>query len=159
MDHLDCGCCVVWIIWIHKYDCSLQNKCRTADPDRQNLRRSGKLSFFVIYKFCQNCAAVRQVLNLILKTVIAVFCGSLGCLIMIAAFCGSFGCMCMIAALCGSFGCMRMIAALCGSFGCLRMIAALCGSFGCLRMIAVLCGSLGCLIMIVALCGSFGLRI
>ena len=48
--------------------CSLQNKCRTADPDRQNLRRSGKLSFFVIYKFCQNCTAVRQVSNLILKT-------------------------------------------------------------------------------------------
>ena len=47
---------------------SLQNKCRTADPDRQNLRRSGKLSFFVIYKFCKNCAAVRQVSNLILKT-------------------------------------------------------------------------------------------
>ena len=49
---------------------SLRNKCRTADPDRQNLRRSGKLSFFVIYKFCQNCAAVRQVSNLILKTAI-----------------------------------------------------------------------------------------
>ena len=47
---------------------SLQNKCQTGDPDRQNLRRSGKLSFSVIYKFCQNCAAVRQVSNLILKT-------------------------------------------------------------------------------------------
>ena len=28
---------------------SLQNKCRTVDPDRQNLGRSGKLSFFTIY--------------------------------------------------------------------------------------------------------------
>ena len=49
------------------YD-SLQNKCRTADPDRQNLGRSGKLSFFIIYKFWQNCASVRQVSDLILKT-------------------------------------------------------------------------------------------
>ena len=47
---------------------SLQNKCRTADPDRQNLGRSGKLSFFIIYKFWQNCASVRQVSDLILKT-------------------------------------------------------------------------------------------
>ena len=30
---------------------SLQNKCRTADIDRQNLGRSGKLSFFIIYKY------------------------------------------------------------------------------------------------------------
>ena len=29
---------------------SLQNKCRTADIDRQNLGRSGKLSFFIIHK-------------------------------------------------------------------------------------------------------------
>ena len=48
---------------------SLQNKCRTADIDRQNLGRSGKLSFFIIYKFWQNCASVRQVSDLILKTV------------------------------------------------------------------------------------------
>ena len=47
---------------------SLQNKCRTADPDRQNSGRSGKLSFFVIYKFWQNCASVWQVSDLILKT-------------------------------------------------------------------------------------------
>ena len=51
--------------------CSLQNKCRTTDPHHQNLGRSGKLSFFIIYKFLQNCASVRQVLNLILKTVCA----------------------------------------------------------------------------------------
>ena len=44
---------------------SLQNKCRTADPDRQNSGRSGKLSFFVIYEFWQNCASVRQVSDLI----------------------------------------------------------------------------------------------
>ena len=43
-------------------------KCRTADPDRQNLARSSKLSFFTIYKFWQNCASVRQVSDLILKT-------------------------------------------------------------------------------------------
>ena len=49
---------------------SLQNKCRTADIDRQNLGRSGKFSFFIIYKFWQNCASVRQVSDLILKTVI-----------------------------------------------------------------------------------------
>ena len=49
---------------------SLQNKCWTADIDRQNLGRSGKLSFFIIYKFWQNCASVRQVSDLILKTVI-----------------------------------------------------------------------------------------
>ena len=30
---------------------SLQNKCRTADIERQNLGRSGKLSFFIIYKY------------------------------------------------------------------------------------------------------------
>ena len=47
---------------------SLQNKCRTVDPDRQNLGRSGKLSFFVIFKFWQNCASLRQVPYLILKT-------------------------------------------------------------------------------------------
>ena len=38
------------------------------DPDQQNLGRSGKLSLFVIYKFWQNCASVRQVSDLILKT-------------------------------------------------------------------------------------------
>ena len=48
---------------------SLQNKCRTVDPDQQNLSRSGKLSFFTIYKFWKNCAFVRQVSDLILKTV------------------------------------------------------------------------------------------
>ena len=48
---------------------SLQNKCQTAYPDRLNLGRSGKLSFFIIYKFWQNCASVRQVSDLILKTV------------------------------------------------------------------------------------------
>ena len=47
---------------------SLQNKCRTADPDRQNLSQSGKLSFFIIYKFWQSCASVWQVSDLILKT-------------------------------------------------------------------------------------------
>ena len=36
-------------------------------PDRQNLCCSGKLSFFVIYKFWQNCASVRQVSDHILK--------------------------------------------------------------------------------------------
>ena len=51
---------------------SLQNKCRTTDPDRQNLGQSGKLSFFIIYKFWQNCASVRQVPDLILKTDISV---------------------------------------------------------------------------------------
>ena len=30
--------------------------------------RFGKLSFFIIYKFSQNCASVRQVSDLILKT-------------------------------------------------------------------------------------------
>ena len=35
----------------HMNQSSLQNKCRTADPDWQNLGRSGKLSFFIIYKF------------------------------------------------------------------------------------------------------------
>ena len=48
---------------------SLQNKCRTADPDQQNLGPSGKLSVFIIYKFWQNCASVRQVSDLILNTV------------------------------------------------------------------------------------------
>ena len=47
---------------------SLQNKCRTADPDRQNWGRSGRLSSFTIYKFWQNCASVWQVSDLILKT-------------------------------------------------------------------------------------------
>ena len=50
---------------------SLQNKCRTADIDRQNLGRSGKLSFFIIYKFWQNCASVRQVSDLILKNALS----------------------------------------------------------------------------------------
>ena len=54
-------------IWSHKN--SLQNKCRTAEPDQQNLGRSGKLSFFIIFKFWQNCALVPQVSDLILKTV------------------------------------------------------------------------------------------
>ena len=48
---------------------SSQYKCRTADPNWQNLSRSGKLSFFTIYNFWQNFASVRQVLDLILKTV------------------------------------------------------------------------------------------
>ena len=47
---------------------SLQNKCRSADPDRQNLGRSGKISFFIIYKLWQKRASVRQVSDLILKT-------------------------------------------------------------------------------------------
>ena len=47
---------------------SLQNKCRTADPDWQNLGLSGKLSFLIIYKFWQNCASIQQVSDLILKT-------------------------------------------------------------------------------------------
>ena len=47
---------------------SLQNKCRTADPDRQNLSQSGEFSFFIIYKFWQSCASVWQVSDLILKT-------------------------------------------------------------------------------------------
>ena len=51
-----------------KKDCSLQNKCRTMNPDGQNLDRSGKLSFFVIYKFWQNCALIQQASDLILKT-------------------------------------------------------------------------------------------
>ena len=34
----------------------------------QHLGQSGKLSFFIIYKFWQNCASVRQVSDLILKT-------------------------------------------------------------------------------------------
>ena len=38
------------------------------DPDRQNLGQSSKLSFFIIYKFWQNCALVWQVSDLILKT-------------------------------------------------------------------------------------------
>ena len=60
-------------IYIYKFlsslavKASLQNKCRTVDPDRLNLGRPGKLSFFVIYKFWQNCASVRQVSDLILK--------------------------------------------------------------------------------------------
>ena len=61
---------MVWVLQLKRYtvDYSLQNKCRTADPDRQNLGRSGKLSFFVIYKFWQNCPSVQQVSDLILKT-------------------------------------------------------------------------------------------
>ena len=39
------------------------------DPDQQNLGWSGTLSFFIIYKFWQNCASIRQVSDLILKTV------------------------------------------------------------------------------------------
>ena len=39
--------------WFHTD--SLQNKCQTANPDRQNLGRSGRLSSFTIYKFWQNC--------------------------------------------------------------------------------------------------------
>ena len=49
------------------YQFSLQNKCRTEDPDGQNLGRSGKLSFFTIYKFWQSCGLVRQLSDLILK--------------------------------------------------------------------------------------------
>ena len=45
-----------------------KNKCQTVDPDRQNLGWSGMLSFFIIYKFWQNCASVRQVSDIILKT-------------------------------------------------------------------------------------------
>ena len=37
-------------------------------PDRQNLGRSGKLFFFVIYKFWQICPSVWQFSDLILKT-------------------------------------------------------------------------------------------
>ena len=47
---------------------SLQNKCQTADPDQQNLGRSGKLSCFTIYEFWQTCGSVRQISDLILKT-------------------------------------------------------------------------------------------
>ena len=68
-------CFSTWpsVQWSHRYmDFSLQNKCWTADPDRQNLGRSGKLSFFTIYKFWQNCASVRQVSDLILKTRISI---------------------------------------------------------------------------------------
>ena len=39
------------------------------DPDQQNWGQSNKLSLFTIHKFLQNCASVRQVSNLILKTV------------------------------------------------------------------------------------------
>ena len=56
------------VYFYHRIYCSLQNKCKTSDPDQQNLGRSGKLSFFIIYKFWQNCAWVWQVLYLILKT-------------------------------------------------------------------------------------------
>ena len=57
------------------YACvSLQNKCWTADPDRQNLGSSGKFSFFTIYKFWQNCALVQQVADLILKTAVCKYC-------------------------------------------------------------------------------------
>ena len=52
--------------WLEKLY-SLQNKCRTTDPEWQNLGRSGKLSFFLKYKFWQNCASVLQVSDLILK--------------------------------------------------------------------------------------------
>ena len=52
--------------WSHEPTNSLQNKCQTADPDRQNLGRPCKLSFII--KFWQNCASVRQVSDLILKT-------------------------------------------------------------------------------------------
>ena len=34
----------------------------------KNLGRSGKLSFFIIYKFWQNCASFRHFLDLIFKT-------------------------------------------------------------------------------------------
>ena len=51
---------------------NLQSKCRTVDPYRQNLGRSSKLSFFIIYKFWQNCASVRQVFDLILELKTAV---------------------------------------------------------------------------------------
>ena len=40
------GLSVRYETWI-----SLQNKCPTVDPDQQNLGWSGKLSFFIIYKF------------------------------------------------------------------------------------------------------------
>ena len=61
-------CCDYVLYTIMHIWLSLQNKCRTADPDWQNWGRSSKLSFFVIYKFWQNCTAVRQVSYLILKT-------------------------------------------------------------------------------------------
>ena len=51
---------------------SLQN-LQTADPDRQNLGLSSKLSFCIDYKFWQNCASVRQVSDLILKTELLVY--------------------------------------------------------------------------------------
>ena len=54
---------------LHRCIFSLQNKCRTVNPDRQNLGWSAKLSFFMIYKFWQNCALVRKVSDLILITV------------------------------------------------------------------------------------------
>ena len=47
---------------------SLQNKYWTTDPDHQNLGQSGKLFFFTMNKFWQNCASVQQVSDLILKT-------------------------------------------------------------------------------------------
>ena len=50
-----------------KLTCSLRNKCRTTDPDQQNLAQSGKLSFFIIYKFWQNCALVWQISDHILN--------------------------------------------------------------------------------------------
>ena len=72
---------MTWLWLLHKqvlthwgrvqHICSLQNKYRTADPDLQNFGRSGKLFFFTIYKFWKNCASVRQVSDLILKTVYA----------------------------------------------------------------------------------------
>ena len=50
---------------------SLQNKCGTAGPGRQNLSQSDKLSFFTIYMyiFLQNFVSLRLVSDLILKTV------------------------------------------------------------------------------------------
>ena len=53
------------IIWTTVFELSARPQ---SDPDRQNLGRSVKLPFFIIYKFKQNCALVRQVSDLILNT-------------------------------------------------------------------------------------------
>ena len=48
---------------------SLQNKCRTANPDQQNLGRSGKLSFFTIsvaYRYRKSISIIELFVSIIL---------------------------------------------------------------------------------------------
>ena len=53
-----------WTLYIAVFKISVGSQTLSS----KNLGRSGKLSFFVIYKFWQNYPLVRQVSDLILKT-------------------------------------------------------------------------------------------